>query len=67
MDGSASAGPTPHHSDELQRDASNTSDHVANMQYESSDAAVCDVEAVSQASSGSGATRGKPQKFRCGN
>ncbi|KAF7064261.1 hypothetical protein CFC21_070622 [Triticum aestivum] len=59
VDGSASAGPAPPHSDELQRDASNASEHVADMQYERSDAAVRDVEAVSQASSGSGATLGE--------
>ncbi|KAH7670367.1 E3 ubiquitin-protein ligase HUWE1 protein [Dioscorea alata] len=41
------------------RDASNTGDQVVDMQYERSDAAVRDVEAVSQASSGSGATLGE--------
>lgn len=41
------------------RDASNAGDQVVDMQYERSDAAVRDVEAVSQASSGSGATLGE--------
>lgn len=59
VDVSASAGPAPPHSDELQRDASSASEHVADMQYERSDAVVRDVEAVSQASSGSGATLGE--------
>ncbi|XP_051186843.1 E3 ubiquitin-protein ligase UPL1 isoform X2 [Lolium perenne] len=59
VDGSASAGPAPPHSDELQRDASSASEHVTDMQYEHSDTAIRDVEAVSQASSGSGATLGE--------
>lgn len=53
------AGPAPPDSDALQRDVSNASEHATEMQYERSDAVVRDVEAVSQASSGSGATLGE--------
>ncbi|KAJ1257365.1 hypothetical protein BS78_K086400 [Paspalum vaginatum] len=53
------AGPAPPDSDALQRDVSNTSEHATEMQYERSDAVARDVEAVSQASSGSGATLGE--------
>jgi E3 ubiquitin-protein ligase HUWE1 len=59
VDGSASAGPAPPHRDEFQRDTSSASEHVADMQYERSDAVIRDMEAVSQASSGSGATLGE--------
>lgn len=53
------AGPAPPDSDALQRDVSNASEHATEMQYERGDAVVRDVEAVSQASSGSGATLGE--------
>ncbi|XP_062203891.1 E3 ubiquitin-protein ligase UPL1-like [Phragmites australis] len=59
LDDSESSGPTPPHSDTLQRDVSNASEHATEMQYERSDAVTRDVEAVSQASSGSGATLGE--------
>ncbi|CAN6333804.1 unnamed protein product [Urochloa humidicola] len=59
VDVSENAGPAPPESDTLQRDVSNASEHATEMQYERSDAVVRDVEAVSQASSGSGATLGE--------
>jgi E3 ubiquitin-protein ligase HUWE1 len=59
VDLSESAGPAPPDSDALQRDVSNASEHATEMQYERSDAIARDVEAVSQASSGSGATLGE--------
>ncbi|KAL6623150.1 hypothetical protein ACP70R_033029 [Stipagrostis hirtigluma subsp. patula] len=59
LDGPGSAAPAPaSQSDALQRDVSNASEHTE-MQYERSDAVVRDMEAVSQASSGSGATLGE--------
>ncbi|KAG8048577.1 hypothetical protein GUJ93_ZPchr0009g267 [Zizania palustris] len=57
--GSESADPAPSHNDALQRDVSSASEHATEMQYECSDAVVRDVEAVSQASSSSGATLGE--------
>ncbi|KAL5206475.1 hypothetical protein ABZP36_034684 [Zizania latifolia] len=57
--GSESADPASSHNDALQRDVSSASEHATEMQYERSDAVVRDVEAVSQASSGSGATLGE--------
>ncbi|KAL5225432.1 hypothetical protein ABZP36_012071 [Zizania latifolia] len=59
VDGSESADPAPPHNDALQRDVSGASEHATEMHYEHSDAVVRDVEAVSQASSGSGATLGE--------
>ncbi|GJN12872.1 hypothetical protein PR202_ga31191 [Eleusine coracana subsp. coracana] len=59
QDASESAGPAPPNSDALERDVSNASEHVTEMQYERSDAVTRDVEAISQASSGSGATLGE--------
>ncbi|RLN30647.1 E3 ubiquitin-protein ligase UPL1 -like protein [Panicum miliaceum] len=59
VDVSESAEPAPPDSDALQRDVSNASEHATEMQYERSDAVARDVEAVSQASSGSGATLGE--------
>jgi E3 ubiquitin-protein ligase HUWE1 len=59
LDASESAGPPPPNNDALQGDVSNASEHVTEMQYERSDAVARDVEAVSQASSGSGATLGE--------
>ncbi|RLN00081.1 E3 ubiquitin-protein ligase UPL1-like isoform X2 [Panicum miliaceum] len=59
VDLSESAEPAPPDSDALQRDVSNASEHATEMQYERSDAVARDVEAVSQASSGSGATLGE--------
>lgn len=55
----AGPGHAPPDSDALQRDVSNGSVHATEMQYERSDAITRDVEAVSQASSGSGATLGE--------
>ncbi|KAG8093312.1 hypothetical protein GUJ93_ZPchr0012g20493 [Zizania palustris] len=51
--------PAPPPNDALQRDLSGASEHATEMHYEHSDAVVRDVEAVSQASSGSGATLGE--------
>ncbi|ONM32412.1 E3 ubiquitin-protein ligase UPL1 [Zea mays] len=60
VDLSESAGPAPPDSDALQRVVSNASiEHATEMQYERSDTITRDVEAVSQASSGSGATLGE--------
>ncbi|AQK40066.1 E3 ubiquitin-protein ligase UPL1 [Zea mays] len=59
LDLSECAGPAPPDSDALQRDVSNASELATEMQYERSDAITRDVEAVSQASSGSGATLGE--------
>ncbi|TVU50517.1 hypothetical protein EJB05_01890 [Eragrostis curvula] len=59
LDASETAGPAPPNGDALQRDVSNASEHATEMQYERSDAVARDVEAVSQASSGSGATLGE--------
>nr|CAB3461993.1 unnamed protein product [Digitaria exilis] len=59
VDVSESVVPAPPDSDALQRDVSNVSEHATEMQYERSDAVARDVEAVSQASSGSGATLGE--------
>nr|CAB3465798.1 unnamed protein product [Digitaria exilis] len=59
VDVSESVLPAPPDSDALQRDVSNVSEHATEMQYERSDAVARDVEAVSQASSGSGATLGE--------
>lgn len=58
LDGSESADPAPP-SNALQIEVSGASEHATEMQYERSDAVVRDVEAVSQASSGSGATLGE--------
>ncbi|XP_073006653.1 E3 ubiquitin-protein ligase UPL2-like [Typha latifolia] len=57
---SGTAGVIPPSGDSVhERDVSNASEQLTDMQYERSDAAARDVEAVSQASSGSGATLGE--------
>ncbi|XP_026661935.2 E3 ubiquitin-protein ligase UPL2-like isoform X2 [Phoenix dactylifera] len=60
VDGTGNGGVGPADVAALQeRETSNANEQVDDMQYERSDAAIRDVEAVSQASSGSGATLGE--------
>lgn len=59
MDATSSADVRPEDDDLQGRDASNIDMQAINMQYDHSDAVVRDVEAVSQESSGSGATLGE--------
>ncbi|XP_019701852.1 E3 ubiquitin-protein ligase UPL2 [Elaeis guineensis] len=60
VDGTGNVGVGPADGASLQgRETLNANEQVADMQYERSDATVRDVEAVSQGSSGSGATLGE--------
>ncbi|KAJ8645550.1 hypothetical protein MRB53_007298 [Persea americana] len=59
MDVTCNADVRPEDDDLQARDGSNADMHAINMQYDHSDAVVRDVEAVSQESSGSGATLGE--------